>query len=133
MKRVVTRQEHAEHLGATDNGVTAQNNATLGIEETQDMRDDPTGQPPVLNSHVDESDEEEFIFPGAETVPTRETPPSPSPQPLKSTLNPTAMPFAFRPAETQKEVGEPADLPEPTIETADLHDDSEEEEFEEVV
>ena len=59
----------------------------LSVEDTQDVWNDFT-EHPTLNSHADESDEEEFTFPGAETVATHETPPSPSPQPLKSSLNP---------------------------------------------
>lgn len=124
-------------LNATDNDVTAQTHATLGIEDTQGVWDDSTGQLPAFNTHVDESDDEEFIFPGADTLPTRETPPSPSPQSSKSNLNPTAVPFTFRPAETPKpvevpQVEEPAELPEPTVETVHVDhavDDSDDEEF----
>ena len=89
----------------------------------------------MLNDHVDDSDDdEEFTFPGAETLPTRETPPTPSPQPSKSTLNPTAIPFTFRPAETPSpvevpQVEEPAELPEPAVERTYVKDDSEDEEF----
>lgn len=101
----------------------------------QDVWDDSTGQPPAFNTRINDSDEEEeFIFPGSETLPARETPPSPSPQPSKSTLNPTAVPFTFRPAETATpeevpQVDEPPGLPEPMIETAHVVDDSDDEEF----
>ena len=108
----------------------------LSVEDTQDVWNDFT-EHPTLNSHADESDEEEFTFPGAETVVTHETPPSPSPQPLKSSLNPTAIPFTFRLTETAKaaevpQVEEPAGLPEPTLESAyvrDVEEDSDDEEF----
>ena len=125
-------------LSATDNDVTARNNATPEVEDVQDVCNDSTGRPPTLNDHVDESDEEEeFKFPGAKTLSTRETPPSPSPQPLKSTLNPAAIPFTFRPAETPKPVEgpqleEPAELLEPALERTHARhsvDDSEDEEF----
>ena len=124
-------------LGATDDDVTAQNNATVRVEDVQGVWSDPTGQRPALNSHVDESDDEEFTFPGAETLAARGTPPSPSPQPLKSSLNPTAIPFTFQPAVTAKivevpQVEEPAELPEPTVAMAHVHhvkDDSDDEEF----
>lgn len=122
--------------GATDNDVTARNNATVGIESPQDAWSDSTGQPPAFNDNGDESDEE-FNFPGAETLPKRETPPSPSPQPSKSTLNPAAIPFTFRPAETQKpmEVPPVEELVEPFEpagdggDTGHTTDDSEDEEF----
>ena len=123
-------------LGGTDDDVTAGNNAALGIDDAQEAWNGSAGQYPALNDHIDESDEEqeEFTFPGAETLPTRETPPSPSPQPLKSTLNPTAIPFSFRATEATglvvvPQVEEPAELPEPTAERADAEDDSEDEEF----
>ena len=125
-------------LGATDNDVTTRNDATPRIEDAQDVWDDSTGGPPLFIGHAGESDEEdEFNFPGAETMPTRETPPTPSPQPLKSTLNPAAIPFSFRSAETLKpaevpQIEEPVDLPEPTVERAHVPhavDDSDDEEF----
>lgn len=127
-------------VSATDNDVTGeqQHNASFDIEDGQDVWDDSTGQPPAFGSHVEDSDdEEEFIFSGSDTVPTRETPPSPSPQPSKSTLNPTAVPFTFRPAQTAisvevPQVDERPELPEPTSETAHVHqavDDSDDEEF----
>jgi len=125
-------------LSATDNDVTTRNNATFEVEDAKGVCNDSTGQPPALNNHVDESDEEEeFKFPGAKTLPTRETPPSPSPQPLKSTLNPAAIPFTFRPAESPKPVEDPqveapAELPEPTLERTHVRrsvDDSDDEEF----
>lgn len=102
------------------------------------MWGDFVGQPPDLGDHVNESEEEEeFTFPGANTLPTRETPPSPSPQPSKSSLNPAAVPFTFRPAETTipvevPQVEEPLVLPESTPEAARVHhavEDSEDEEF----
>jgi len=122
-------------LGGTDDDVTTGNNATLGIDDAQEVWNDSTGQYPALNDHADESDGDEgFTFPGAETLPTRETPPSPSPRSSKSTLNPTAIPFTFRPAEPVSpaealEVEESAELPEPTVETVHVQDDSEDEEF----
>lgn len=121
-----------------DNDITARNNATLGIEDTQDVRTDSPGQPSAPDNDADESDEgEKFSFPGAETLSTPETPPSPSPQPLRSSLNPTAIPFVFRPSETPTpvevpQVEEPVEHPEPTVERADDHhavDDSDDEEF----
>ena len=124
-------------LSATDNDVTTRNNATLEIEDAQGVWNDSTRQPPVFNNLVDESDDDddEFKFPGAKTLPTRETP-SPSPQPLKSSLNPTAIPFTFRPAGTPKPVEVPqvevVVLPEPTVERAHMPhavDDSDDEEF----
>jgi hypothetical protein len=125
-------------VSATDNDVTARNNATLGIEDVQDAWKDSIGQPPAFDPHVDESDDEDdFNFPGAETLLRQETPPSPSPQPPKSTLNPTAMPFTFQPAETVKPVEVPQEeerpeLPEPTVEITHVDhvaDDSDDEEF----
>lgn len=125
-------------VNATDNDVTARNNATPGIEDAHDVWDVSTEQTSASNDHVDESDvEEDFTFPGAETLPTRKTPPSPSPQPSKSALNPAAVPFTFRPAVPVKpaevsKVEEPAELPEPTVETPhvqDVADDSDDEEF----
>ena len=123
-------------VSAADNDVVVPNNASLGIEDVQDVWDDSTGQLPSFNKHADESDEEEeFIFPGARTAPSRETPPSPSPQPSKSTLNPTAVPFTFRPAETanpSETLEEPPEFPEPTSETAHAQpvvNDSDDEEF----
>lgn len=117
-------------VSGTDNDVTARNDPTLSIEDAQD---DSTGQHPVLNDHVDESDEE-FTFPGAKTFSTHETPPSPSPQPLKSGLNPTAIPFTFRPAEAVgpvevPPVEEPVEVSEPAVEVVQAEDDSEDEEF----
>jgi len=122
-------------LGGTDDDITTGNHATLGIDDIQEVWKDSTGQYPALNDHVDGSDDdEEFAFPGAETLPTRETPPSPSPQPSKSTLNPTAVPFAFQPSEPATpaelpQVEEVVELPEPTVETWHVKDDSEDEEF----
>jgi len=122
-------------LGGTDDEVTTENNATLGIDDAQEAWNDSTGQYPALNDHVGESDgDEEFTFPGAETLPTRETPPSPSPQPSNSTLNPTAIPFTFRPAGAASPVEvpqeeEPPKLPEPAVERVYVKDDSEDEEF----
>ena len=122
-------------LGGTDDDVTTGNNTTLGIDDAQEVWNDSTGQYPALNNHVDESDDDEdFTFPGAQTLPTRETPPSPSPQPSNSTLNPTAVPFTFRPVEAASTVEapqeeEPAELPEETVESAYTKDDSEDEEF----
>jgi hypothetical protein len=124
-------------LSATDNDVTTRNNATVEIEDAQVVRDDSTGQPLAFNNLVDESDDdEEFKYPGAETFQTHETP-SPSPQPLKSTLNPAAIPFTFRPAETPPpvevpQVEEPVEHPEPTAEITHVPhvvDDSDDEEF----
>lgn len=123
-------------LGGTDDDITTENNATLEIDDAQEVWNDSAGQYPALNDHVDESDDDddEFTFPGAETLPTRETPPSPSPQPSQSTLNPTAIPFTFRPSEpaSPTEVPreeEPAELPEPTVESVHVKEDSEDEEF----
>lgn len=122
---------------ATDNDVTTRNNATLGIEDEQSIWSDPTGQPPAFNNPIDESDDdEEFSFPGAGALSIPETP-SPSPPPLKSTLNPAAIPFAFRPAEIPQpveipQVEEPAEHPEPTVEIVHVPhavDDSDDEEF----
>ena len=121
---------------ATDNDVTARNNATVEIEASQDAWNDSTEQPPAFNDNADETDEE-FSFPGAETLPKRETPPSPSPQPSKSTLNPTAIPFTFRPPETPKPMEVPpveelVESLEPTTEGDDAGhavDDSDDEEF----
>ena len=124
-------------VSTDDNDVAVQHNASLGIEDVQDILDDSTGRPPACDKHIDESDEEDFTFPDAGTLPTRETPPSPSPQPSKSTLNPAAAPFTFRPAETTKlaevpRIEVPPELLESTIETAHVHqiaDDSDDEEF----
>lgn len=123
-------------LSATDDDVTTRNNATPGIEDVQDTWKDFTRQPPTFDDESDDEDEE-FTFPGANTVPMRETPPSPSPQPLKSTLNPAAIPFTFQPTPTPKpvvvpQVEEPAELPEPTVERVHVPhavDDSDDEEF----
>ena len=124
-------------LSATDNDATTRNNATLGIEDTQGVGNDSTGQLPAFNNLVDESDDdEEFNFPGAKTLVTHETP-SPSPQPLKSSLNPTAIPFTLRPAVAPQPVEvlqseEPVEHPEPIAEMVHAPhtvDDSDDEEF----
>ena len=134
---VLCRVEFASgSSGATDNDVTTRNNATPETEDVQDVWNDSTGQPPAFNPVDESDDDEEFNFPGAETVSTHETP-SPSPQPSKSALNPAAIPFTLRPAGTPQpvevpQIAEPVEHPEPTVEKAHVShavDDSDDEEF----